>query len=282
MERMFTFGFDTPPVCRLGLATRGNTHLEAKDVRHAVDRGVNFLNWCGRADGLSRAVAELGPEREKVVLAWQLKSASAEGAERELHSALRVLKTDTIDFVTFYYVESEAEWANISSGCGAYLAMCRAQKEGMVRFLGLTSHQRRMAARIAAGETGPATCIDGRPLDFLMLRYNAAHRGAERDVFPTTDHLKIPVVVYTCLRWGALMKSTPDDPPGFVPPPAKEWYRFALANSSVAVALTAPLDRDELDQNLALLDDWRPSTAHERELLLEHGDRVYRHAGSFP
>ena len=110
MERMFPFGFDTPPVCRLGLATRGNTHMEAKDVRHAVDRGVNFLNWCGRADGLSRAVAELGPERDRVVLAWQLKSASAEEAERELHSALRVLKTDTIDFVTFYYLALLDDW----------------------------------------------------------------------------------------------------------------------------------------------------------------------------
>ena len=110
MERMFTFGFDTPPVCRVGLATRGNTHLEVTDVRHAVEGGVNFLNCCGRPDGLSRAVAELGTEREKVALAWQLKSSSAKGAEKELNSALRVLKTDTIDFVTFYYLALLDDW----------------------------------------------------------------------------------------------------------------------------------------------------------------------------
>jgi hypothetical protein len=38
---------ECPPVLRLGLATRGNTHLTAGDVEHAVAKGVNYLNWCG-------------------------------------------------------------------------------------------------------------------------------------------------------------------------------------------------------------------------------------------
>jgi len=41
------------PVCRLGLATRGNTHLASQDVAHAIDRGINYLNWCGHPDGMS-------------------------------------------------------------------------------------------------------------------------------------------------------------------------------------------------------------------------------------
>ena len=41
-----------PRVRRLGLATRGNTHLRPDDVAHAIDRGLNYLNWCGKPDGL--------------------------------------------------------------------------------------------------------------------------------------------------------------------------------------------------------------------------------------
>ena len=48
-----------------------------------------------------------------------------------------------------------------------------------------------------------------------MIRYNAAHRGAEREVFPVTDAIGMPVIAYTALRWGALLRPTPDDPPGF-------------------------------------------------------------------
>ena len=93
---------------------------------------------------------------------------------------------------------------------GAGPVLRQAQAAGKVRLIGLTSHQRAFAAGIAA-QGG---------LELLMIRYNAAHRGAETDVFPTTDELALPVVVYTCLRWGALLEGTPDDPAGFRPPRA--------------------------------------------------------------
>ena len=38
------------PVCRLGLASHGQTAITPDDVLYAVERGVNFLNWPGEAD----------------------------------------------------------------------------------------------------------------------------------------------------------------------------------------------------------------------------------------
>ena len=115
-----------------------------------------------------------------------------------------------------------------------------------------------------------------------MIRYNAAHRGAETEVFPVTDPLGMPVIVYTCLRWGALLRGTPDDPPGFTVPPAPAWYRFALQSPSVAVALMAPKSRDELQEDLGVLEATGPLSPAEYQLLAEHGQRVRRHAGAFP
>ena len=114
----------------------------------------------------------------------------------------------------------------------------------MVRRLGLTTHQRGLAAE--AARSGH--------LDALMIRYNAAHRGAEREVFPVTEALGLPVIAYTALRWGALLRPTPEDPPGFVVPPAPAWYRFVLQSPAVAVALMAPNDRAELEEDLTVLD----------------------------
>jgi hypothetical protein len=64
---------------------------------------------------------------------------------------------------------------------GAYGVLADARDSGLVRMIGMTSHQREMAARIAAGkllpESEPADGIDpSRPLDALILRYNAAHQ----------------------------------------------------------------------------------------------------------
>lgn len=107
-------------------------------------------------------------------------------------------------------------------------------------------------------------------------------REAERDIFPVTTERRLPVVAFTCLRWGALLEPTPDDPPGFVAPRAADWYRFVLCQPAVAVALMAPDNASELAENLKLLDDWRGPHPGERETLLAHGDRVRRHAPSFP
>ena len=203
------------PVCRLGLASRGDRpDLAPDDVLHAIERGVNFLNWPGEADtpggpdALSAAIAALGSRRESVVVCVQFGARTAADAAEELRSILAILGTDYIDVLTFYYVERSAEWRALTAPGGA-LTYCQAAKQdGIIRSLGVTSHQRSLAAEMARSGL----------LDSLMIRYNAAHRGAEREVFAVTDAIGMPVIAYTALRWGALLQPTPDDPLGFRDP----------------------------------------------------------------
>lgn len=271
LPRWAELGRGLPRAMRLGLATRGNTHLDPEDVARAVERGVNYLNWCGYDDGLARAVRDRLIDRRRIILAMQLESRDAAGAEREFEEGLRLLGAERIDVVTFYYVERESEWARISAPGGALTTLENFRNKGLISLIGLTTHQRSLGA----------ICADGGRLDLLMIRYNAAHRGAEEDVFPVTGRLRIPVVAYTAQRWGALVEPTPADPAGFRPPPACEWYRFALSHPSVSVVLMAPGNRRELEENLKLFDDWRAPHANEFEVLSAHGARVRRHAGTF-
>ncbi|HTU18799.1 MAG TPA: aldo/keto reductase, partial [Gemmataceae bacterium] len=157
------------PICRLGLATRGSGSLTPDDVQHAVASGVNFLNWCGVPDGLSRFVAGLGRRRAEVAVCVQFEARTARDARSELEHLLAQLDTDFIDMLTFYYVEQREEWEEIIAPGGALEFCAAAQREGRIRMLGVTSHQRRLAAEMAASGL----------LDLLMIRYNAAHRGAE-------------------------------------------------------------------------------------------------------
>src|SRR5688572_29286374 len=205
MDPVFIRPFGTlGPVCRLGLAAHMNAQLDERDVLHALDRGVNFLNWPGSPDYLSRAVAALGPRRRQVVVCAQFEPRTAADAEAELDRLLRELRTDYIDVLTFYYVEARSEWDEIVGPGGALEAARRAREQGKVRLLGVTSHQRPLAADMARSGL----------LDMLMIRFNAAHRGAEAEIFPVTQSLGLPVVTYTSLRWGALLEPTPADPPG--------------------------------------------------------------------
>jgi aryl-alcohol dehydrogenase-like predicted oxidoreductase len=264
------------PVCRLGLASRGGCDLKADDVLYAVEGGINFLNWPGNADNpdgpdaVSDAVASLGSRRDEIVVCVQFGARSAEEAAVELRTVLTTLQSDYVDVLTFYYVEHPDEWQRLTAPDGALDYCRRARQDGIVRRLGVTSHQRPLAAQMARSGL----------LDAVMIRYNAAHRGAEKDVFPVTDALHLPVIAYTALRWGALPQATPDDPPGFKAPAAQQWYRFVLHSPSVAVVLAAPNDRSELEQDLGVLDA-EPLSVAEYAVLAEHGERVRRHAGTF-
>jgi predicted aldo/keto reductase-like oxidoreductase len=267
-----TFPGSARRICRLGLASRGDTNLTVADVHIALERGVNFLNWCGTKNAFADAISGLGPRRDEFLICVQFEARTASDARRELRHILRELRTDYVDVLTFYYVEEPPEWETLI-GTGGALEVCRAaQKIGEARLLGLTSHQRSLA--VTAARSGL--------LDLLMIRYNAAHRGAEKEVFPITDALGMPVVVYTCLRWGGLLRGTPDDPPGFRVPRAPSWYRFALQTPSVSMALMAPDNRAELEEDLAVLEAHEPLAAEEYKRLAEHGTRVRKHAGGFP
>ena len=266
-------GHGTPPVRRLGLATRGNTHLTTQDVLYAVEQGINCLNWCGHPDGMSRAIQQLSAkQRKKLLVVIQFSARTEDEACRELEETLQELGTDYIDVITLYYVERETEWDMIAGKNGALKPMRQAQEQGIVRLIGMTTHQRKLAAKRA----------QKRELDLLMVRYNAAHRGAEQDVFPISAAAGIPVITFTGVRWGALTRSTPEDPPGFSPPTAQDCYRFVLSNPMVAVGLMAPNDRAELEADLKLLECRQGMTAGEMESMRAHGDRVHRTGGGFP
>ena len=273
---LVTSAFDLP-VCRLGLASYGQTALTPDDVLSALDRGVNFLNWQGLAEGLSDgdaftgAVASLDRRRQSVVVCVQFGTRNAADAPAELRSVLAALGTDYIDVLTLYYVERADEWAEITAPGGALRYLQDAKRDGAVRRIGITSHQRRLVAEMAKSGL----------LDAIMIRYNAAHRGAEREVFPVTQSLRLPVIAYTALRWGALLRPTPDDPAGYSVPPAPDWYRFVLQQPAVAVTLAASQTRAELNDDLQVLEAAGPLTNEAYATMAEHGERVRRHAGRF-
>jgi aryl-alcohol dehydrogenase-like predicted oxidoreductase len=265
------------PVCRLGLASYGRTAITPDDVLSAVDRGINFLNWQGLPEGpidgdaFPNAVSSLGTNRRSIVVCVQFGARNRADAATELRSALAALGTDYVDVLTLYYVERADEWAEITAPGGALRYLQDAKRDGTVRRIGITSHQRRLAAEMA--KTGL--------IDAVMIRYNAAHRGAERDVFPVTQPLALPVIAYTALRRGALLRPTPDDPAEFSVPRPPAWYRFVLQQPAVAVTLAAPQSRAELDEDLIVLTAEGPLTNEEYAALAEHGERVRRHSGSF-
>ena len=259
------------PVCRLGLATRGNAAVDEPSAWLALERGVNYWNWCGHPDGLQHAIRNLGRRRSEVCVAVQFEARGYEEAKREFEAVCAQLNTDYIDVVTYYYVQRQDEWQEITDDrFGAHRHLVELKQAGAVRLIGLTTHNRRLGAEVARSGL----------LDLLMIRYNAAHRGAERDVFPVTRALGMPVIAFTVLRWGHLIRPVAGCRER--PLRAVECYRYVLSHPDVAVALMAPGSRDELVENLTLLDNWWPMSPAERARVEAYGRLVYQKRRYFP
>jgi len=69
-------------------------------------------------------------------------------------------------------------------------ALVSLRESGKVRAIGVSIHDRKRAGKLAADS----------PLDMLMVRYNAAHTGAEQDIFPHLAKRKPAIIAYTATR----------------------------------------------------------------------------------
>ena len=136
------------PVCRLGLASRGGSGLTAGRRPPCPRARGQLPQLAGRPRTPS---AGRSPSSGRAASGWSSAPSSRPAPPptrpRSCGRCSTALGTDYIDVLTFYYVEEPGEWDQLS-GPGGALDYCRAaRRDGLVRRLGLTTHQRRPGRR---------------------------------------------------------------------------------------------------------------------------------------
>jgi aryl-alcohol dehydrogenase-like predicted oxidoreductase len=143
----------------------------------------------------------------------------------------------------------------------------RLREKGMFRHLAISGHRRPSFLSFAA---------DPR-FSVLHIRYNAAHTGAESEVFPHLPREGRPgIVAYTATRWGSLLHPK-RMPPGQPPLRARDAYRFVLSNPDFNVCICGPKNAAEMDEALEALDAG-PLAPEEAERIRAVGRHVHAHA----
>lgn len=227
-------------VHRLGLAC--NYGIGAKEFEYALERGMNYVYWTrGRTRSMAPGLrAALAKRREDMVVAVGPLPVVAITGAMVRWGCERWLKTLGTDYLDVF----QLGWLGVGSALteGVAEALVKLREEGKVRVIGTSIHDRERAGRLAEDSV----------LDLLMIRYNAAHPGAERDIFPKLAVRQPSVVAYTATSWRKLLAR----PAGYEGPvmTAGDCYRFCLSSEHVDVTLTGPADRSQLEQNLAALE----------------------------
>jgi len=223
-------------VFRLGLAA--NFGLAEADVERALDRGMNYLYLTRRGTLEAPLRSALRRDADKLVVATGTTVGWLGGSvRRSAERALKTLGVDRIDVFILSWLGVASAWTD-----GTQRELRHLKESGKVRALGVSIHDRERAGKLA----------EDSPLDLLMIRYNMAHPGAERDIFPHLAKRKPSVVAYTATRWRKLLKR-PSGWTGQIPT-AGDCYRFCLSSPHVDVVLCGPADGRQLDENLAALE----------------------------
>jgi aryl-alcohol dehydrogenase-like predicted oxidoreductase len=248
-------------VHRLGLSASYRPGKQA--IHRALDEGLNYFFWYGfdtHMVGVLRDV--LKSNREKYVVAtgaynylW-----AHQNLRRTLEKRLRQLRTDYIDVFQFLGVIRRKEFTQqVRDEIQAL------REDPRVRAIGFSCHDRKYAGELAAQGA----------LDVLMIRYNAAHRGAEQEIFPHLAAHNPGLVSYTATRWTALLRRPRGWPKEGPVPTAGMCYRFVLSNPNVHVCMTAPSNLRQLEDNLAAIRQG-PLSEEEMRFMREFGDAVHR------
>lgn len=254
------FGRGGPDVHRLGLS--GTYRPGKKAIFRALDVGMNVFFAYGIDLQMLDTLRDAMPSRRGDIVvvtgAYNLIWTGTD-VRKTLEKRLRRLGTDYIDAFLFLGVMKEEQFpAKVRE------ELVRLREEGKVRRIGLSTHDRKLAGRLAAEGV----------FDALMIRYNAAHRGAESDIFPHLAEHDPALISYTATRWRQMMKRPGGWPKGERIPTAGQAYRFVLSNPNVDVCLTAPSNLRQLESNLAALEAG-PMSEEELSFMQKFGDRVH-------
>lgn len=241
-------------VSRIGIGS--SYGIGSAELEEAFERGINYFYWGTlRTSAMAEAVHHLAPRhRDQLVVAIQSYVPWPWVLRRSVERALKGLKLDYADILILGKKDEQPS--------PAFFDEARRLKDaGKIRFLVISAHRR---PAFQQHITNPLC-------DIIMTRYNAAHVGAETDVFPYLPEENRPgVIAYTATRWGTLLQSTP----GEKAPTASDCYRFVLRNPNVDMCLSGPANRAQLEDAFLALSA-PPMTDEESEWMRRVGKIVY-------
>ena len=127
-----------------GASIRPNTHKESEEfIRFALDHGVNHVDVAptygnGEAETiLGKWVKEY---RGSLFLACKTQKRTKKEAREELERSLKRLQTDYIDLYQLHGLDDPDELRTALGENGATKAILEAKEQGLVKHIGITSH----------------------------------------------------------------------------------------------------------------------------------------------
>jgi predicted aldo/keto reductase-like oxidoreductase len=242
-----------------------------KVLQRAFELGINYFDTA-KLDGDSeeKLGAALKDVRDECVLATKTASRTRSESLADFKSSLKRLKTDRLDLIQLHGID-DLKTLRKATGSGGSLEMCKkARSEGLVDFIGITSHKPRVLIE----------AIETNEFDTILVPLNVVTRQALEGLIPRAKELKVGVAamkplsaktsrLITCLYNPSLslLSDEPElktllgqDTASMV----QNALRFVLAQD-VSVAVTGMKSVEEVETAAQVGNEYRPLTDDEKQ-----------------
>jgi len=129
-------GFGSIPIQRLDTAEAVTV------IRRSLELGVNYIDTANAYTTSEGRVGQaIAGRRDNLIIATKSHSRTRDGIERHLNQSLKLLGVEYIDLYQFHGVSDTRDLEMVLDANGPMAALEAARKRGVIRHIGLSSHQ---------------------------------------------------------------------------------------------------------------------------------------------
>lgn len=238
----------------------GGAHVATVDegeeaLFRAFSLGVNFVET-GRLYGeseylIGRALRRPVEGAAPVYVASKTLKRTRDGVLNELERSLAHLGLDRVDIYQLNDVDEES-WHQVMSGGGALEGLQEARKQGLVRFIGLTSHSAEVLRR----------AVESGQFDTIEAAYSPFNRRGEA-VIRLAHRRDVGVIGMKPFGGFGMLGSLRASPLAQILDPGT-LLRYALSNRHLSVVIPGMRFVREVEENVALATVYQHLTPGQR------------------
>lgn len=211
-------------------------------VRYCFELGITFFDTANMYGDSEKKIGQaLESVRDQVVLATKTLERTAEGAARHIGFSLKNLETDHIDVYQFHSLSKQEDLDKVLGPGGAMEAVKKAESQGRIRFIGLSSHDKAVAVK---------ACRTGL-FSTLQFPFNFIERDPADELFVVAREMDMGIIGMKPLGGGLLER-------------ADLCFKFLQEHPGV-VPIPGLMARDEADEVIELYKSPAPLSRADRE-----------------
>jgi predicted aldo/keto reductase-like oxidoreductase len=262
----------------LGMGPIGISRMAQPDteklINLCIDLGVTYIDVAPTyGDGEEKLGYVMKQRRKEVFLVTKVEESSKEGALKQIQESLKKMQTDYVDAVHLH------DFGGFDSSVvlgkdGALEGLIKAQKSGLIRFIGISGHQKPMNFLKA---------LETDKIDLVMPAMNFVDRHTynfEEKVLPEAIKRKAGIACMKVL--GGAVDMQYDKPmPALLP---EEHYtyaiRYSLGLQGVTTVVIGLKNEDEIHKAVDTVKGYEPLSDAERIKINEVGKDLAKQWGA--